>query len=441
MFVNNKMKSETETTKSTPEIDLYEYKIMSDFYEPNEDDDNSRSIEIFLPTPESFEKLQNSQIVKEFVNFNLSKYKSFFIEKKEDKSSERKIILNLNKNAFIKSKDILSFLVVFLGGINSINSIYDIFGEIGTENQAKEEMFFDNCTNYLQYINSFVDFIKANEQLNIPFLQMEQLFKSLDELGINIPREDKNVLYRNIKDSFFLMEKNKILVIMAPSNNFWIKSEKNSINDQNYDIKLNNYSNIFYNKTFIQKFMTTICKHPRCSFGLISSMTYKNLKNCWEALERQFSQLYPKKLVFIDQKVHEQIMLDPKKKKIKFFRNMDKIIQHLKKEKEKELKQKNRNKNCNENEQNENIEYFNKNNIIILESEGDKESENTKCNSIFMNIFDEHYLKCNNKERMAVDIEADKVINYVLYVLENCTDDVRDFLSKNKINNECLNMK
>ena len=134
-------------------------------------------------------------------------------------------------------------------------------------------------------------------------------------------------------------------------------------------------------------------------------------------------------------------MLDPKKKKIKFFRNMDKIIQHLKKEKEKELKQKNRNKNCNENEQNENIEYFNKNNIIILESEGDKESENTKCNSIFMNIFDEHYLKCNNKERMAVDIEADKVINYVLYVLENCTDDVRDFLSKNKINNECLNMK
>ena len=85
MFVNNKMKSETETTNSTPEIDLYEYKIMSDFYEPNEDDDNSRSIEIFLPTPESFEKLQNSQIVKEFVNFNLSKYKSFFIEKKEDK--------------------------------------------------------------------------------------------------------------------------------------------------------------------------------------------------------------------------------------------------------------------------------------------------------------------------------------------------------------------
>ena len=175
MFVNNKMKSETETTNSTPEIDLYEYKIMSDFYEPNEDDDNSRSIEIFLPTPESFEKLQNSQIVKEFVNFNLSKYKSFFIEKKEDNNSERKIILNLNKNAFIKSKDILSFLVVFLGGINSINSIYDIFGEIGTENQAKEEMFFDNCTNYLQYINSFVDFIKSNEQLNIPFSQMEQL--------------------------------------------------------------------------------------------------------------------------------------------------------------------------------------------------------------------------------------------------------------------------
>ena len=97
----------------------------------------------------------------------------------------------MNKNAFTKSKDILSFFVVFLGGINSINSIYDIFGEIGTENKAKEEMFFDNCTNYLQYINSFVDFIKANEQLNIPFSQMEQLLKSLDELGNIIQREDE----------------------------------------------------------------------------------------------------------------------------------------------------------------------------------------------------------------------------------------------------------
>jgi hypothetical protein len=431
------MKNEAETTQ---QIELYEYKIKSDFYEPNEEDD-TKSIELYLPTPESFEKLQNIQIVKEFVNFNLSKYKSFFIEQKEEKSSEEKIILNLNKNSFIKSKEILPFLTVFLGGINSINSIYELFGEIGTENQAREEIFFDKCENYLQYINSFVDFVKENEKLNIPFSQMEQLFNSLDELGINIPREDKNVLYRNIKDSFFLMGKNKILVIMAPSNNFWIKSEKNSINDQNYDIKLNNYSNIFYHKKFIQKFLSKITKHPRCSFGLISSMTYKNLKNCWEALERQFSPVCPKKVVFFAQKEHDQIMFDPKKKKIRFFRSIDKIIQHLKKEKEKDLKEKCRNKTDDVNENNENVEYFNRKNIIILESEEDKSSENTKCNSLFLNVFNEHYLESNEKERMVDDLEADKAINYILNLLENCTDDVRGFLSNNKISNKSSSMK
>ena len=55
------------------------------------------------------------------------------------------------------------------------------------------------------------------------------------------------------------MEKNKILILIAPSNNFWVKSEKDTINGQNYDIKLNNYDNgknrIFYNKKFIKKFL------------------------------------------------------------------------------------------------------------------------------------------------------------------------------------------
>ena len=136
-----------------------------------------------------------------------------------------------------------------------------------------------------------------------------------------------------------MMQKNKILVILAPSNNFWIKSEKSTINDTNYDIKLNNYSNIFYNKNFIQKFMTKIAKHPRCSFGLLSSMANRNLKNCWEALERQFSSICPRKVIFFEQKDHDQIMLDENKKKMTFFRSMEKIIDHLKREKQKELRE------------------------------------------------------------------------------------------------------
>lgn len=423
-------------TRTIPQVDLKEYKVISRFYDVNEAD-YTTSIEIFLPTPESLGKLCNSQIVKEFVNFNLAKYKSFFIYKNAQYTAEEKIILNLDKIHSIQNKEILPFLIVFLGGINSINSLYDIFGDIGTDNQAREDIYIDSSENYLQYIYSFIDFVKGKEKLNIPFTQMESLLMSLDEVGINIPRKDKNVLYRSVKDSFFMMQKNKILVILAPSNNFWIKSEKTTINDINYDIKLNNYSNIFYNKNFIQKFMTKIARHPRCSFGLLSSMAFRNLKNCWDALERQFSKLCPRKVLFFEQKDHDQIMLDQNKKKMTFFRNMEKIIDHLKREKQKELREKSRQRFIKEeNEKNENVEYFNKNNIIILESDEDKMSETTKPNSFIMNVFNEKYLEYNEQNKIAIDLEADKAINYIVNLLENCTDDVRDYLSHNKINNQ-----
>jgi len=423
-------------TRTIPQVELKEFKVISRFYDVNEAD-YTTSIEIFLPTPESLGKLCNSQIVKEFVNFNLAKYKSFFIYKNAQYTAEEKIILNLDKIHSIQNKEILPFLIVFLGGINSINSLYDIFGDIGTDNQAREDIYIDSSENYLQYIYSFIDFVKGKEKLNIPFTQMESLLMSLDEVGINIPRKDKNVLYRSVKDSFFMMQKNKILVILAPSNNFWIKSEKTTINDINYDIKLNNYSNIFYNKNFIQKFMTKIARHPRCSFGLLSSMAFRNLKNCWDALERQFSKLCPRKVLFFEQKDHDQIMLDQSKKKMTFFRNMEKIIDHLKREKQKELREKSRQRFIKEeNEKNENVEYFNKNNIIILESDEDKMSETTKPNSFIMNVFNEKYLEYNEQNKIAIDLEADKAINYIVNLLENCTDDVRDYLSRNKINNQ-----
>lgn len=423
-------------TRTIPQVELKEFKVISRFYDVNEAD-YTTSIEIFLPTPESLGKLCNSQIVKEFVNFNLAKYKSFFIYKNAQYTAEEKIILNLDKIHSIQNKEILPFLIVFLGGINSINSLYDIFGDIGTDNQAREDIYIDSSENYLQYIYSFIDFVKGKEKLNIPFTQMESLLMSLDEVGINIPRKDKNVLYRSVKDSFFMMQKNKILVILAPSNNFWIKSEKTTINDINYDIKLNNYSNIFYNKNFIQKFMTKIARHPRCSFGLLSSMAFRNLKNCWDALERQFSKLCPRKVLFFEQKDHDQIMLDQNKKKMTFFRNMEKIIDHLKREKQKELREKSRQRFIKEeNEKNENVEYFNKNNIIILESDEDKMSETTKPNSFIMNVFNEKYLEYNEQNKIAIDLEADKAINYIVNLLENCTDDVRDYLGRNKINNQ-----
>ena len=411
---------EDEKIKKNLDVELKEYKIVCKFLEKK--DDNENSDEIFFPTPESLEKLCSNQLVKDALSFDLKTFKSFLEIKKEEGEDEdnEKTILNLDKLTTI-NKELLPYILILIGGINSGSDIYNFFDE--TLGNPGEEYYIDNSINYLEYLNSILDFFKS--ELSISFCHLDLLLKGLEELGINIFREDKNTLYRAIKDSFLSMDKNKILVIIAPSNNFWVKSEKNVINDQNYDIKLNNCNNIFYNKKFIEKFLQKITKHPRCTFGLICSMNKKNLKNCWDGLEKQFSVDCPKKVILFDQSDHNALMLEPEKKRPSFFRDMQKIKERLKKE-----------KNLDKNKDNSdeiNYENFDEKNIIILESEQEKMSDDTKSNSIFVNLFSEEYLEKNEQEREAIDIQGNTVINYLYVLLENCTDDIRDYINKNKI--------
>ena len=345
---------EEDKIRNNPDVELKKCKIISQFYEKNDEDETAKEID--LPTPESLEKLCSPSMVKDFVTFDLQKFKSFFEEQKEENTDNVISVLNLDKISSIKNGDILPFVIIFIGGINSTTDIYTYFDE--TVKNPSEECYVDNSFSYLEYLNSFIDYLKNSENISIAINQMELLFNALDELGVNIHRNDKNVLYRNIKDSFFSMEKNKILVILAPSNNFWIKSPKSTINEQNYDIKLNNYNNIFYNKKFIKKFLEKVTKHPRCVFGLLCSMSFKNLKNCWEGLEKQFSELCPKKVIFFDQKDHEEIKL-PNENRMRYFRNMQKILEHLKKDKQ----QNNKNQNTDQ-EEGDNVEYFNEKNSV-----------------------------------------------------------------------------
>ena len=417
---------EEDKIRSNPDVELKKCKIISQFYEKNDEDETAKEID--LPTPESLEKLCSPPMIKDLVAFDLQKFKSFFEEQKEENTDNVISVLNLDKISSIKNGDILPFVIIFIGGINSTTDIYTYFDE--TVKNPSEECYVDNSFSYLEYLNSFIDYLKNSENISIAINQMELLFNALDELGVKIHRNDKNVLYRNIKDSFFSMEKNKILVILAPSNNFWIKSPKSTINEQNYDIKLNNYNNIFYHKKFIKKFLEKVTKHPRCVFGLICSMSFKNLKNCWDGLEKQFSELCPKKVIFFDQKDHEEIMIDPNKKKPQFFRKMQKILEHLKKDKE----QNNKNKDKDQ-EGGDNVEYFNEKNIIILESEEDK-MEDTKNNSVYVNLFSEEYLEKDKQGQEAEDINGDRAINYIKKLLENCCDDIRDYISKHKIKDE-----
>ena len=408
---------ENENIKKNPDVELKEYQIQSKFFD--EGDEHIKSFT--LPTIESLEKLCSLALVKDILTFDKEKYKSHFNENN---------ILNLDKVESIKNKELVPYVLIFIGGINSSNDIFDFFEE--TINNPDEASFIDNSTDYFQYLNSIIDYLKSVGKFDVSFM-FNLLFNALDEIGISIHRDDKNVLYRNINDAFLSMEKNKILVILAPSNNFWVKSEKNTINEQNYDIKLNNHSNIFYNKKFIKKFFEKVTNHPRCSFGLLCSMNYKNLKNCWDGLEKQFSKECPKKVILFDQKDHEEIMLDQNKKKPTFLRKMSKIIEHLKKEKQMEDKKKGRYEN--EEEAGDNVLYFSEKNILILESEMEK-MDDTKPNSIFVNLFSEQYLGFDEKGKEAIDLEGDKVINYINKLFENCHDDIRIYINKNKITDE-----
>ena len=165
-------------------------------------------------------------------------------------------------------------------------------------------------------------------------------------------------------------------------------------------------------------------------------MNYKNLKNCWDGLERQFSKECPKNVILLDQKDHDEIMLDKDKKKPSYFRSMKKIMEHLKKDKAKNQKKEEKSEKEEKEEDNANNEYFNKNNILILESEEEKMGDDTKSNSIMVNLFSEKYLEFNEKEKQALDLEGDKVINYVYKLLENCTDDIRSYINRYKITDE-----
>lgn len=407
---------ESEEKPHNPDVVLKTYKIISKYLEnekkEEKDEIEENNIEFDLPTPESLQKLCNTNIVKDLLNFDLTKYSSYF----------EKDTLNLNKIESITDINMTKFILMFLGYINSKNDIYSLFDE--SVESPDEESFVDYTSNFLIYLNLCIDYLKQIKKFFNNITDLDLFLKILSDIGIDIQKKEENSLFTKIKKELFLSnEKNKILILLAPSNNFWIKSEKSQINDINYDKKLNNYSNIFYNKNFIQKFLERIVNNPRCRFGLISSMAYRNLKACWDALEKldnQINELSPKNIILIDQNLHDCIV-DPKdNKKKSFFRNLEKIVEYLK-----NYKGKNK-----DNEQ-DNTGYFNENNILILESEKDKMVDSTKYNSIRLNVFNEEYLQKDEKGKTATDLEVDKFIQYLVNLLNNCGDDIRTYIKQN----------
>ena len=396
-----------------PDVVFKNYKIISQYLEKNEED---KDIELELPTPETIQKLCEPQIVKNRLNFDFKKYSSFF---EGDK-------LNLDKIESLKDTEKTKFLLMFLGFINSKHDIYSLYDQ---EIEVYEEKrFIDNVQNYSIYLDYCIDYLKSIDKCFDSIQDFDTFMKILSEVGINIENQEKNDLYLKIKQDLFLSKgKNKILILIAPSNNFWIKSEKSSINEQNYDKKLNNYTNIFYNKNFIKKFMQQVVANPRCHFGLISSMAYRNLKACWDALEKldnDINNLCPKNIIFIDQNLHDSVQEEKSKKKT-FYRDMAKIVEYLKKSKGK-----------NKDNEQDNTGYFDENNILILESELEKMTDSTRNNTIRLNIFNEEYLQKDEKGKKATDLDVDKFIDYLVKLLNDCGEDIRSYIKQNTFSNK-----
>ena len=141
--------------KQNPEVELKEYRVISKFLEKNDDNETAKDIDLL--TPESLEKLCSPQIVKDYITFNIEKYKSLLESQKDKDSDEEKYILNLDNISNIKNGDILPYILIFIGGINSTNTIYDFFESI---NNPPESCFIDNSINYLEYLNSIIGFLK-----------------------------------------------------------------------------------------------------------------------------------------------------------------------------------------------------------------------------------------------------------------------------------------
>ena len=376
--------------------DLKEYTIRSRISEDKK---------FYLPTPENLLELFNLNVIKDQIYYDIEKYKSHF------KVENEETIIDFTNVQHLLNNKILNSILFFLGAINIENDIYEFEGDVEEdEDEIKEpiseELLFENSLNYIHYLQNNIQLLTKN----IAFMDINYAIKSLQEIGINIIPDNKNTLYRQLKDKIMSLPENKILVLITPSNNFYVKTEKNSINDINYDFKINNITKLFLNNDFIQKFITKIANHPRCHFGLLSSMIQKNLKTANSGILTMYSTLYPRHYSLIDQRSHDGLDLDKKGVIPKFFRNLELILKHVKTK--------------------DKLYCFNKTNVLIIESKDFKISESTKENTINVSVFNEELIRKPNEERKKILLEkGDKLIDYVYELLENCPNDVRDYIS------------
>jgi len=329
--------------------------------------------------------------------------------------------LDLRDNPSIQDTLTLKALLAILGSVNSKND----FTQYTTDDYLSNIESYHYIENFIE--KGYVEYIKKNLEIIFGKFKMKDLsnfIKAARNFGINVDytiekeiefhSENKsassvsyNVIYQNIRN--FIQKQNKILIVVTPSNNFWIKSEKYPLGTKLYDRKLNNYSYIYYNWPLIQLFYNRIASHPRCFVAFLNSMNNKNLKSTIDCIPLQVKNFT--NYIIFDQNSHTNTNQEDSGKPI-FIRDMEKIINVS---------------------QSYEGACFNETNILILESEIDKVG-NTKSNMIPMNVFSEEFFTLKPEEFKKFDEEVEKVFVYIETLLNECDCDIREYLTTYPIN-------
>ncbi len=347
-------------------------------------------ISIYLPLPSDIKKLI-SHDPRKIISFNEEKYLSYF---------KPNNIIDFTSISHIQNTTIRNGLCIFIGGLNSETFDFTKYYEDFSGEQPETENLFENSKN-------FTNFIEKNKQYIIYSMHLKDidaLIESVKEIGFEFENGKNNILIKSMRESVMIQD--KIFIILSASDNIWIKSEKPNLNGVPNDCKINNYTYIFYNKDFIEKFVNKVINHPRCYFGILSSMVYKNLKKICGGLDVDFPNQFKKAIIF-DQNTHSNLNEGNKKEKPKFIRNFEKIQKSIKTF----LK----------------LDYFNETNILIIESEKDKISD-TKDNSILINIFSERYFFFSKEEKEQFEKTQNKIIDYIVNLLDECKEDIREYI-------------
>ncbi len=365
---------------------------------------------VFLPNLDTLKKLikndKYSNIVEETVlsqfyqsNFKLKIPFSF--------SNIYTEILFLTLFGFFNQKNQEShfFKMIFNGEVPK---------EVLLRSEENKEILFNL---YSEHVFKILNFLNLNSLI---LKDLKELKREMMNVGIFLNKE----IYKQLELKIY-SNIDKLLIIITPGDNFWFKSNKPKIADQNYERKYDGKDvYIFYNWDFIEKFFTKLASHPRCKVGLLSSLCKNNLKENFEVISQneKFSKLnLENQVILFDEETHDKYNIrydlnHNSDNSLFFRRNIKKIIENI--EREKSIYK---------------INYsFNEDKILILESEKYKSISTTE-NLIFLNCFSENLLYYNPQEKeKKINIYIDMLFDYILEILNtNGIVDIPDYLKNN----------